>query len=414
MTQHQNVQPELSEIADLLASGCLPDEVQKSGERLLRRIKSPVRVAILGLVGSGKSELLNFLAGKKILSPKSKFSAFELAFGLTTKCLVTDQQGAINELPGLDLEKIAETAPVFVSAETDLPGLKNTSFLEVALEGSIENQCAAMDWAARRADIVIWCSQGFSQEEQLLWSRVPDNLKDHSFFVLNHADTLTSQGMFEDRLSALQSIVADEFHSLFPIATTQAMAAISNTDRKDQDMLNASGGAALKQAILKEVKMGRRADQDSALVFLSRYGGSAKSKSKPRLKPTLERNLPKPEVPQTTAKPATSPVVDASPKLDQNVNVIAFEYLQQRAMNLGNMSGELDPSDILTQCCDISSHLADMYTDAATEQSDLYEDFLDAAEVLILMQLEEGEGPAADAITLLLQLKRGLQQNLAA
>ena len=45
---------------------------------------------------------------------------------------------------------------------------------------------------------------------------------------------------------------------------------------------------------------------------------------------------------------------------------------------------------------------------------DVEELILDAADVILLMQSEDGEVPAADAVTLLLQLRRELEARLAA
>ncbi|MGR3661842.1 MAG: hypothetical protein ACU0CA_11760 [Paracoccaceae bacterium] len=394
----------LRDLKELLDTARLPDQALKSGTRLLERIGAPVRIILLGLPGSGKSELLNFLAGTRIVPPNTKFPTLELIFGQNSRTTLTGQDGATTDHSGIAVDQIKKSKPVFVKIETNLPILKNTSFLEVVTGASPKDQAAAIDWAVRRADMVIWCSQGFSEVEQTLWSRVPDNLKDHSFFVLNRADTLTAEGLFADRIAALQTIVADEFYSLIPIATLRAIAASQNPDGPDEALLKDSGGKALLSAISKQVNMGRRADADSVLMFLNRY----KTHAKPASKSPVETAKP------ILAKQHTSeqsPAVD--PGNSKDINSAALAFLHENTTEL-SAAASLGSEEILSRCCDISNHLADMFADTQSVDADLQDDILDAAEVLVLMQLEEGDAPAADAVTLLLQLKRGFELKIAA
>jgi hypothetical protein len=278
------------------------------------------------------------------------------------------------------------------------------------VDGNPDDQAAAIGWATRRADILLWCSQGFSAAEQKLWALVPDALKDRSFFVLNKADNLSAEGVLSDRITALQNIVADEFHSLFPVATLQALAAVDPKGSPDETLLNASGGKALTKAIARQVDLGRRADIDSVLMFLNRFDAA------PAKNPT-PKNVSRPVIPQPPVKTETPPtdipetVATHETPGPHDLDTAALIYLNDRT---AGMAQNFDPTDILDQCCETANHLVDMYADADSAESTLQDDLLDAAEVLVLMQLEEGEGPAADAVTLLLQLKRGLEGQIAA
>lgn len=396
----------LRDLKELLDTARLPRQALKSGTRLLERIGAPVRIAILGLPGSGKSELLNFLAGRHIIPPDVKFPTLELIFGQNSHTTLTGQDGTTTNYSGIAVDQIKQAKPVFVKIETNLPTLKHTSFLEVVTGTSPNDQTAAIDWAMRRADMVIWCSQGFSKAEQTLWSRVPDNLKDHSFFVLNRADTLITDGLFADRIAALQPIIADEFHSLIPIATLQAIAA---SQQPDESLLKSSGGKALLSAISKQVKMGRRADADSVLIFLNRYKTHAKPASKAPAKASKTVSQKKKTIEPSMPEPA--PAVDQGNSKD--FSSAALNFLQENTAEL-SAAASLGSEEILTRCCDISNHLVDMFADTQSADIDLQDDILDAAEVLVLMQLEEGDAPAADAVTLLLQLKRGFELKIAA
>ena len=48
-----------AELAQAVASGLLPNSVQQKAEQLLTRLQKPVRLALLGMPGSGKSAILN-------------------------------------------------------------------------------------------------------------------------------------------------------------------------------------------------------------------------------------------------------------------------------------------------------------------------------------------------------------------
>jgi len=382
----------------------------------LHRINSPVRIAVLGLPGSGKSELVNFLAGRRIIPTNANLPTLELTFGATSGMKVTAQDGSTENLDGLVFDQVSRANAALVKVETDLPILKRTSLLEVVIDDNPGDQAAAIGWATRRADILLWCSQGFSAEEQKLWARVPDALKDRSFFILNMADKLSAEGVLSDRISALQKIVADEFHSLFPIATLQALAAEELQASPDETLLNASGGNALKKAIARQVDLGRRADIDSVLLFLNRYDVSrdktpiAATASQP-----VAKMPPVKPTPPITEKPNAAPSVQALDTPNpQNLNILALTYLNDRAADLAQQAAHFGPTDILDQCCETANHLADLYDSTESDESGSLDDVLDVAEVLVLMQLEDGEGPAADAVTLLLQLKRGFEDQIAA
>ena len=62
-------------------------------------------------------------------------------------------------------------------------------------------------------------------------------------------------------------------------------------------------------------------------------------------------------------------------------------------------------------------HLLDLFSDddSGCPAADAFIDELtEASELMVLMQIESGDAPAADAVTLLLQLRRDIETKLAA
>ena len=416
----------MEQLEQMLAAGNLSSTARKKATHLLERLQSPVRIVILGLPGSGKSQLLNLLAGARIIPDNAALPTLELAHGADPQTICTMQDGTTEAHDGLVLDKIDLAEAAFIRVETPLPMLEQVSLLEVVCDDSAEGQMAAIEWAAQRADIALWCSPDFTAHERALWSGVPDGLKDHSFFVLNKADLLASEGTLPPRIQLLQDIVADEFHSLFPLATLQAIAASPADGPVDAEMWAASGGQALITAILRLVDQGRQADIVGVQIFLDRHSPSPSKESSEKT-PQGETDPKNASNAETSANVQASPVssnggdqVPDQQKLTDDLCSTALSYLHQQAAGLSHSlaePGAESTSDVLEQCLTTTVHLAEMFEEVDADQGDLFElqdDFIQAAEILLLLQLETGPGPAADAVTLLLQLQRGLEARMAA
>ena len=198
----------------------------------------------------------------------------------------------------------------------------------------------------------------------------------------------------------------------------QAINAHRGDGAVDEAMYHASGGGALSSEILRHAERGRRADFDGAHLFLSRYkivhsSPSAKVVTQPA--PVTEPV----SIPEPTAKAA--PKV---PQVEQLKNVALFSdavrFLKKRGDSLAELvetvqEGETKP--VLDQCVDAIEHLTDLFSqdESGCPAADAFLDELaDAEDLMVLMQIEEGDAPAADGATLLLQLRRDMEMKLAA
>ena len=78
-------------------------------------------------------------------------------------------------------------------------------------------------------------------------------------------------------------------------------------------------------------------------------------------------------------------------------------------------SDEPDLADnVLTECVSASEKIIEIFGEHGVPNSRLSEEIEEANELLILMQLEHGDGSAADAATVLLQISRELETAMAA
>ncbi len=453
----------IDRLKEALDGDTMPKAAQDYALHLLKRLSQPVRVSILGTPGSGKSELVNMFVGRRLIPKDAVLPTTEFVYSDSEAMTVTGADGSVQRFNTIDLASLADGSAAFLKLELPADILKRINLLEVVTNGAHEEIESAIDWAVRRTDIALWCSQAFDADEQSVWSRVPDSLKDHAFLVLTKADVLSAEKKLSARVSELESIVAEEFHSLFAVATLQAVRATEGP-AIDEAMFHASGGGALSSEILRHAERGRRADFDSAHMFLARYHGKGGSESarrvssrpapvsqpaprpvsEPAPRPVVAEPAPEPVVaepapqpvvaepaPQPVEAPTPEPVAEAPasvaptlPALPKVGNVELFldsvKYLKRRGDALSEAAKEMGEGQVkplVEQCVDAVEHLVDLFSQDETgcEATDAFIDELsEASDMMVLMQVEEGDAPAADAVTLLLQLRRDMEMQLAA
>lgn len=458
----------------------MPKAARDYALHLLGRLSQPVRVSILGTPRSGKSELVNMFVGRRLIPKDAHLPTTEFVWAAEEAMTVTGADGTVNRYNAINLESLADGSAAFLKLELPVDILKRINLLEVVTNGAHEEIESAIDWAVRRTDIALWCSQAFDQSEQSVWARVPDSLKDHAFLVLTKADVLSAEKMLSKRVAELESVVAEEFHSLFAVATLQAVRATSGLS-VDEAMFHASGGGALTSEILRHAERGRRADFDSAHMFLARYqvkegDGTSRPVSSPlAVQPTIEAQpAPPPPIPVIKDVPAPTPIVEEpaptpiaetpatvapvevpaaaelpevvvepeapAPEVAPEPAVIAetvelaplpkvgnpdlflssITYLKRRGDALTEETRKLSEGEakpLVEQCVDAVEHLVDLFSqdESGCDAADAFIDELsEASDMMVLMQVEDGDGPAADAVTLLVQLRREMEMQLAA
>ncbi|MEP5760763.1 MAG: hypothetical protein ABJ327_15925 [Litoreibacter sp.] len=436
-----------------LESNALPPAALDYAKHLLNRLTQPVRISVFGTPKSGKSELINMFVGEQLIPKDAQLPTTEFTWGEAEAMMVTSADGATEQFDRVDLNAVSGSNAAFLRVELPVPILKRIRLLEVVTEGSAAELESATDWAVRRTDIALWCTQDFDTIEQSVWSRVPDGLKDHAFLVVTKADILSAQKALSQKVAALESIVAEEFHSLFAVATLQAIRAQASAE-VDTAMLQASGGNALSSEVLRHAERGRRADFGSAHMFLARYQitdvpagkGATENVELEQTEapaPVSENVTPDAEpVPEADPTPpsAPEPVVQvetavAEPKPVAAVKVVvpkavpvenvkifaeAVHFLKRRGEGLTQTVATLNEgatNDIVGQCINSVEHLVDTFSqdESGCEAADAFiDDLSEAADLMVLMQTEAGDAPAADAVTLLLQLRRDIEMQLAA
>lgn len=257
-----------SELKQAVANGLLPTAAHDKATKLLTRLAQPVRLALMGMPGSGKSTLMNLLVGSDVMVEGIRLPTLQLSYGATAQAICTLPDGTKQTLDTVDAATISELAPVFVDMKMPLPALAKISVLEVVAPNDPTAIQRATQWAAKRCDIALWCTRGFVEAEQQIWDPLPDVIKDHAFCMMTRADVLKADGLLDAALGAVQAKAKDEFNMVLPIGTIDAIAARRPDGSVDKDMLRESGGLALISAVLRQVEQGRQSAVDMADILL--------------------------------------------------------------------------------------------------------------------------------------------------
>lgn len=250
-----------------IAARALPKEARQTADALLKRMQTVTRVTLLGRPGSGKSEVLNLLAGARIVPPALTLCTLHLVYGEAERTTVTLRDGSNLTMDGaLDLGRVAAMQPVFLKVEAPLPALAKISILEVVTSVDRMEQIRAVNWASKQTDIAIWCTEDYDPTEQALWDNMPDAIKDHAILLRTRMDLMGT-----DRDARLRELTRDagvDFAHVLPISATEAQAAKPDGGAVDKPRLKASGAMTLISTILRKIEQGRQHAVDQAAILL--------------------------------------------------------------------------------------------------------------------------------------------------
>jgi hypothetical protein len=437
------------ELKQAVASGLLPDEAHKRAMQLAGRLDQPVRIALLGMQGAGKSRILNLLVGSKVIPEGVKLPTLQLTHGDTTQAICTLEDGTKQTIDSfgekttfetVDILKIIAVRPTFVELRLPLPALKKISILDIATTNEPEALSAASQWAAKRCDVAMWCTKGYVPAEQAIWAQMPDLIKDHAFLMLTHADKVAAVGKLDIAITAVRKAAGDEFNHVLPIATLDALASRGADGAVDKEKMRSSGGTALIGAILKQVDQGRQSFVDLGDILLHQNAAILAGNENVVLSQEVEEGPPTDldtnhsvelsVVHSATVSP-TETVVDSKPQSTASVVTLhpdtrdayetALAYIAEHSQALAKIVTNADdgaPGEIIARAseqvqwvCDYLNENGDE-TDQALQRA--RDTSFDAADLVQLMQMEKNDNAAVEALSLLLQIKHELQADLAA
>ncbi len=421
-----------------IENGLFPDSVAKSATQIVERLEQPLRVVLLGLPQSGKSMVLNLLAGQVLIPDGLRLPTTQVEAGTEPKMTCVLPDGSQKIISGTDLGSVEHLKPVFVTATVNLPALSQVSLLEIVAGDSASDQRKAIAWGCKRADIAIWCSSEFGTDEQYLWADVPDHLKDHGFLVLTKADLSDTMAKPDPRVAQLSKSWSDDFLGILSLSAKAALKAYKPTGELDRSAFKASGASGLITAIKSQVENGHRAAMDHGELILAKYcadtdfetlvqasgvQASEVQASEPPPAPIKEPETPEPpkapaqeEAPAPKKEPVEKPVepVGVLPESDRNALDASLVMLADRARDLAELfdgENKVSVDEIVLHCDETVMELSEMLASVSDpELARIGALAFEVQDIITLMKLERGEVRADDAITMLLQIRRELEE----
>lgn len=251
-------------------------ELRQGAERLALRLANPVRVAITGLPGAGKTTLASFLAGQIYAPPRAQRGGAALPVILryceTPETIAGWWSGIEIPYRGIEPQSAAEHGPDYIELRLPNPVLEFISFLDMPGVDDWQEQKEQMGWIGGRADVVIWCTRAadpWTDDEWQLWSLVPRRVQARSLLVVTQTDQARDALAFDETLQRLQHVTRNQFAEVVPLGTRAALEAAPAGRVIDTGSWEQSGGRAMVGALLGAARAVRRTDIAAARELLA-------------------------------------------------------------------------------------------------------------------------------------------------
>lgn len=402
MNLHPSTQQVTERLQLALTNGHFQSELQPVGQKLLAHLRKPTQISVMGFNGVGKSSLIKMILGTEdILLPQS-VAISELVFGSSPRVTFEGpRNGVSHHANNLETHDIPE-GTLRVVQELPLDQLKGKSLVEFNLPARTDHQKIILDWAIETTDILIWCTQNFDAREAALWEAIPDRLKDHSLLALTKADRMQMQGALKVQSARFEQELAEEFLGMFPVATKQAISARDGEVVTQTELWANSGGQALMDGLKRQINSGKMADIDQADMLLAR-AKRAQGATK----------VTNGTAPCSANRPTVPSHADTDKISKDEMLKNALSNLDDCAQTMGDTSGQdaLSGKDVLAQALQAIQTLNSILSQTEDPAvAYLKNDASECEQLVLLLQLENTDAAANDALTALLQLKKELAQ----
>ena len=309
-----------------------------------------------------------------------------------------------------------------------LVALNRVTLLELRISDDHTDAVRALNWALPRTDTAIWCTEFFTGDEQGLWNAVPEVIKDHALLVRTKADKLREDwDIAEDRLRA---VALRNFAHIHAISAEQALASRLPDGSTDRVAMKQSGGMAIISTIRRQLEASRRAAADQADILLAQHDVPKDEVAEvPRAEPqqlSLEDKVrrAKEAIRQRTG-PRPVPVLEIADQADEPpVEGEVRRALSDAASHLRDAGTALSrttdpkPQRVMTRSLEAIEELSERLMPLGPKAHPAIARTIDAAaraaDLLEQLKIDPQDEDRVKAITVLLQVKRGVEADLAA
>ena len=360
----------ITRLEAVVNDGSLPRRVRSYARKSVTKLKAPIRIGLLGLPQSGKRDLLAALLGLDRSSASLPDTTMEFVSGsnIISSAILAD--GTSQETQGYPDFDGRDAQVAFVTVTHPKCTEMGRSFLIVACDPDPSDLFGALNWAADRVDIAIWCTRRWSLLEAAAWAEAPDQLKDHAILFLGHGDA------DHDQVKTAEFEYVEEFDAGYSDLTERLTGLIDGANA--QDLL-------------------------AVELFLNRFGASVDTGSSSAINLSVDK-------PETEHQPTPN----ARSELAR-----LFNQVRSAASGLERVAREpsYDADAFVDELNDIFESLSDQMlesSDVAETWPDLERTVEEASDFALLLRVEGGADQATDAARLLLQLRYEMEEKLAA
>lgn len=261
----------------LSSSEASDSKVRANAERLLARLEGPVRVALVGASGSGKSALTRLMVGRDLIPEGISGNVAPSVVAVHGKApgmVAGWWNGRRKVFPVDALNGALSERSDYIEFCFPLPILEQISFFDMPAADAVDEQRRRLAWLFKRADLVLWCKkvgEKWTEQDKEFWTIASPQLRSASLLIATGMDRLPydhAQEAYEDLFEEAK----EEFAAVLPIATLEAIKAAPGGVVKNSEVWRTSGGRSLIAGLIKLAGAVRLMGASTARDFLKSQG----------------------------------------------------------------------------------------------------------------------------------------------
>lgn len=226
-------------------------------------VNAPVRIAVAGQRGSGKSSLIDLLVGSGVLTNGGRTDRLPpliLRYSAQEQTIAGWWDRPDQVFPGLALDTALAEKPDIVTVELNCDALRDLWLVDIPpLDGS-PAQGEALFALSRLADVMVWCADGRTfadHDDRAIWAKIPAHLRRYSVLALTHMD-LMSDAQDDAVRAKLGAENPARFRDCVPVALSVAAKTVEGEAGPVRPYWSDSGAEDLVAAILELTDSFRR------------------------------------------------------------------------------------------------------------------------------------------------------------
>lgn len=394
--------------------------LRASATKMHMHLRRPIRVLVAGCDGADDLALANALAGD-LLVPSGAISGDYPPFVFTHGPSIAAAPGwwgkkVEKTYKQIDFDRLAEPNPNFIILQVPNPLLLQINLICVpGFDGPAHAD--RLQNIARHSEMLLWRTNAtdvWSKQEQQTWRALPEPIRKLGILTVTNVDLPIIQHQSKEITARLFMEAKPGFKAIFPL---RANATADTRQDHQSDDWEASGGQALLTGILHVAKRIRENDARTARAAIDQHlrpylAEADEAKSAPVETMPAPTPLPGAENASPEQNSTTSAQDDGAQDTVPEHPILAKWQLKiAELLALLAKADAIETSGFLTASSNIVADMADLISDPGvldTETAWLQSQFLDAVDLLILLEMENGDEPIVEAINVLLQLSRDL------